>query len=416
MYMFNTYRWDYPQVAALVAPRPLLISNTDSDSIFPLDGVYRTFEAVRRIYRLHNAADNVALQITAGGHSDTQELRIHAFRWFNHHLKGDDSLIDVTAEKLFEPEQLRVFDRLPAASLNADVQENFVPVADPPLPNNEAEWNLLSSLWMQSLRDKTFAAWPAENVPLDVEEVFSVNREGLTLRAVDFTSQEEIRLRLYLVHRSDLETAELVVLNAVDEFGYREFLATTVMAFAAQLTDEMTTEPDPSAFKQLQGMLPSTVMAFVAPRGIGPTAWNQTERKQIQHRRRFYLLGQSLDGMRVWDVRRAVQAVRSAAGMQQAAFFLQATGPMAGVALYASLFEPGVARLNLYRLPTSHRAGPYLLNVRRFMDLPQAVALASTKSGVVLYQTDENAWGYARSVASLLGRKDSIQIRKPVPD
>ena len=39
MYMVNTYRWDYPQVAALVAPRPLLISNTDSDGIFPLDGV-----------------------------------------------------------------------------------------------------------------------------------------------------------------------------------------------------------------------------------------------------------------------------------------------------------------------------------------------------------------------------------------
>ncbi len=41
MYMVNTYRWDYPQVAALVAPRPLLIANTDKDGIFPLDGVVR---------------------------------------------------------------------------------------------------------------------------------------------------------------------------------------------------------------------------------------------------------------------------------------------------------------------------------------------------------------------------------------
>src|SRR5688572_5528813 len=95
MFMLNTYRWDYPQVAALVAPRPLLISNTDSDRIFPLDGVYRTFEKVRRIYRLHEPTDRgasakVALNITSGGHMDTQELRTHAFRWFNHHLKGDD--------------------------------------------------------------------------------------------------------------------------------------------------------------------------------------------------------------------------------------------------------------------------------------------------------------------------------------
>ena len=41
MYFANTYGWDYPQVAALVAPRPLLISNTDRDSIFPLGGVVR---------------------------------------------------------------------------------------------------------------------------------------------------------------------------------------------------------------------------------------------------------------------------------------------------------------------------------------------------------------------------------------
>ena len=37
MFMVNTYRWDYDKVAALVAPRPLLISNTDKDRIFPLE-------------------------------------------------------------------------------------------------------------------------------------------------------------------------------------------------------------------------------------------------------------------------------------------------------------------------------------------------------------------------------------------
>ena len=36
MFMVNTERWDFDRVAALVAPRPLLISNTDKDQIFPL--------------------------------------------------------------------------------------------------------------------------------------------------------------------------------------------------------------------------------------------------------------------------------------------------------------------------------------------------------------------------------------------
>jgi hypothetical protein len=31
MFMVNTYRWDYPLIAALIAPRPLLGGNTDAD-------------------------------------------------------------------------------------------------------------------------------------------------------------------------------------------------------------------------------------------------------------------------------------------------------------------------------------------------------------------------------------------------
>ena len=41
----------------------------------------------------------VALNITAGPHKDTQELQTHAFRWFNHYLKGDDSPIDMPRPK-----------------------------------------------------------------------------------------------------------------------------------------------------------------------------------------------------------------------------------------------------------------------------------------------------------------------------
>ena len=52
MFHVNTYRWDFAQVAALVAPRPLMILNTDDDRIFPLDGVNRIFNQVRHIYDL----------------------------------------------------------------------------------------------------------------------------------------------------------------------------------------------------------------------------------------------------------------------------------------------------------------------------------------------------------------------------
>ncbi|HLB74982.1 MAG TPA: alpha/beta hydrolase family protein, partial [Sedimentisphaerales bacterium] len=91
MYFVNTYRWDYLQLPALVAPRPLLISNTDKDSIFPLDGVMRTYLKTMKIYDLYDARDKLGLHICEGPHKDTQQLRVHAFVWFNRFLKDDDS-------------------------------------------------------------------------------------------------------------------------------------------------------------------------------------------------------------------------------------------------------------------------------------------------------------------------------------
>ena len=108
MFMVNTHRWDFGQLAALIAPRPLLIANSDKDPIFPLDGVIRVHSAVARIYALHKASEKLGLLITEGPHKDTQDLQVPAFRWFNRFLKAEEPLITTAAEKLFEPRELRV--------------------------------------------------------------------------------------------------------------------------------------------------------------------------------------------------------------------------------------------------------------------------------------------------------------------
>src|ERR1043166_2299554 len=113
MFMVNTYRWDYPMVAALVAPRPLLICNSDKDSIFPLDGVERIHQKVARIYKLYGASTNLGLLITEGPHQDTQDLQLPVFRWFNRHLKHQDPIIEMAARPMFTGQQLKVFDKLP---------------------------------------------------------------------------------------------------------------------------------------------------------------------------------------------------------------------------------------------------------------------------------------------------------------
>ncbi len=417
MFMVNTYRWDYGQVAALVAPRPLLISNTDRDGIFPLEGVVRTHAQVRKIYELHKATDKLALHITAGPHKDTQELRVHAFRWFNHFLKNDDELIEKTAVKMFEPEDLKVFDKLPEDELNSEIQETFVSKSDSTdVPEGKKAWRAKRDSWRTALQEKAFRGWPQEANDLSTKEVFSVERHGIHFQAIDFESQKSIRLRLYVAHRAGLDKADLVVLNVLDENSWSEFLATMRPGFEEELKGEFLPEGDEEMFKQTQGMFKSFkwAMAYVAPRGVGPTAWDQSKKKQTQHRRRFYLLGQSLDGMRVWDVRQAAAALRSLDSMKNVPLWLQSQRRMAGVTLYASLYIPEVTRLDLHDMPKTHREGPFLLNVRRYLDLQQTVAMAAENSRVVLYQDEKMGWDFPSQVAEKLDwGKKQIQIRTP---
>jgi dienelactone hydrolase len=423
MFMVNTYRWDYAKVAALVAPRPLLISNTDKDGIFPLDGVVRVHDRVRKIYRLLGADKNLGLQITEGPHADTQELHIHAFRWFNRFLKNDTALVEKTAVKFFQPEQLRVFADLPTDQINTKIQETFVATAKPPeVPASAEAWSTQRDGWLKSLREKTFRGWPDDTEldarSLDITKEFDVEREGIRFAAYNFISQPGIRLRLYVAHRAGLthDKLDLVVLNALDEGGWSKWLAGMQVGFAEQLQDESLPAPDAKAFDDTRKMFQSFAwgMAYVAPRGIGPTAWDQSPKKQTQHRRRFLLLGQTLDSMRVWDVRRAAQTLRAAdtGGFHKTPLWLQGEHSMSVVSLYASLFEPNIARLDLWHLPPSHQSGPDLLNVLRYLDLPQTLAMAAERSSIRIYQENAAGWEFPQAVATKLGwDAKRIQVR-----
>src|SRR5436190_3388568 len=131
MFMVNTYRWDFGQVAALASPRPLLLENSDKDTIFPLDGVYRVHQQANLIYELQGAKKNLGLTITEGPHKDTQDLQVPALHWFNRYFKQDEAPIEILARDFFTPEELKVFKEIPADQINTKIHDTFVPAAPP---------------------------------------------------------------------------------------------------------------------------------------------------------------------------------------------------------------------------------------------------------------------------------------------
>src|SRR5215469_16228926 len=106
--------------------------------------------------------------------------------------------------------------------------------------------------------------------------------------------------------------------------------------------------------------------------------------------------------MRAWDIRRAMQAIRSIDEFREASPAIRSQGPMAADCLYATLFEPPITRLELANLPKSHRDGPQLLNVLQTLDLNVTIALAAERCELRLYQTDIST-DYATDIASRLG-------------
>jgi len=418
MYFVNTYRRDYCLLPALVAPRPLLISNSDKDRIFPLDGVVRIYNKTREIYGLYDAAKNLGLNITEGPHKDTQELRIHAFVWFDRFLKGQTRLIDKPAVPFFEPEQLKVFDKLPEDQVNTKIHHSFVPAAGPPaVPQSPAEWAKQCDCWITSLKQKVFRGWPTDDEagPIQPKQTISSEKDGLSLTAYEFDSQPHVRLRLYVVAPEAGKKTRSLTLTVLDEQLWSQLLAAMAGRFEQEPGAPNPPAADAEALAEIcKALEAGRALAFFAPRGIGPYAWNRDERKQTQIRRRFMLLGQTLDGMRVWDVRRAVRALRSIKPLRRVPLTLQARQNMAGIALYAALFEPDVQKLNLWDPPASHHDGPILLNVLRYLDMPQAVAMAAERCDVRLFSEDDTISQFAQQVIKRLGRPGK-RLQRLVP-
>lgn len=423
MFMVNTYRWDFPMVAALCAPRPLLLGNSDVDDIFPVPGYRRLADKVRRIYDLYDARDRFALLETKGPHKDTPELRQGAFAWLNRWLKNETNPITGDRDdKRFTPQQLKVYPKQPPEdALNVAIQEVFIQPARPTLPRQadvvKVWWPAQAEEWRQALQDKVFRGWPQEPPPLSPKAGADITRAGLRVRGIDFTSQEGVDLRCWLVTAEKVEKPSLVVLTTVDETGWQDWLKEIGPDFKEALQLAELPKVDEKKAAALRQLLSKQKWGFVtvAPRGIGPTRWSEVGTLvDNQIKRRYALLGQTLDGQRVWDVRRALAAVSAQPDLEDVPVWLQGHGEMAVIALYAALFEPKVKRLDLWQPPHSHRDGPTFLNVRRIFDIPQAMALAFPCE-IRLYvnsAAEEAAWEWPMRLQQALGR-DFVKVRRP---
>lgn len=391
MFMHNAYGWPWTQVAALIAPRPLLFINSDADALFPMDGNERISNRLERFYSLFGAGDRFETLVSVGGHAYRQDIRQAVYRFINSHLKNDprpvadseqDLVVDDNGARKFpiSPKTLRVFPRdedLPKDRINARVDEVFVPMANLEAPGAGGfeKWkaDLISRLRETSFRylpaspsaGETAAAPPGDTVSLHPEEGITIHVRRL----------------------------------AGDENAKRCVVALTGPEGAA-------TEPS-----WLDGIRQAgDCVLLCEARGYGRTVWN-TKSPPNRVVRSLVLLGRTLDAGRVLD---AVTAVRAAGNLASAdaPVHLAGKGAQGVIAAYAALLEPKVAGITLIEPPMSHMDpnAPVLLNVLRVCDIPDVLGALAPRPLTLIGATGDGV-EKVKKIYEAAGAADLLEIR-----
>ena len=417
MYFVNFYRWDFDVVAALVAPKPLLVVNTDADPIFPLGGVKRVVEAARKVYEWEDAGDRIDLLVGSGGHVDTEEVRHPVYAFFERHLKGHEvEVADIKEpDRDFPIEVLRVLPvgEIPPDARNATIHETFVPRAEvPPVPETKEAWERLKASWLAEIRAKSLAGWPEGDdlASVEFDVVSDRTRDGLRWREFAYESMPGVPNRLWLLSSATGGDASELHLQ----------LMTEEIAEEVEKLNEHFEDPEAGPFVGFE-VYPKAIrdgswIAFLEPRGSGSLAWEASEERSI--RRRLALLGQTLDGMRAWDARRAVGAIRALDGLGSATVLLSAIPGQATVALMASAIDPINSKLVLGFPSPDLERGQAFLGLSRVLDAPQMLALVAAEDIKLITREGPEVWDWGRGIRRLVGTADGlriIELSKPEP-
>ena len=76
------YRYlDFPDLAALAAPRALMVINGSRDALFALDGVKAAFDKIGRLYAKAGSSDRVRCRLFDAPHEFNLEMQSEAWEW-----------------------------------------------------------------------------------------------------------------------------------------------------------------------------------------------------------------------------------------------------------------------------------------------------------------------------------------------
>ncbi|MEK7415535.1 MAG: CocE/NonD family hydrolase [Planctomycetota bacterium] len=354
-FWINTFGWDLPDVAALIAPRPLLVASATEDVLFRPYAFREVVRRTRKLYRAYGCDQRLALCEAATPHGYSPRLNLAVFNWFEQHLKGSALTVrdDIDANDASDAD-LRVYPPAgpPAADRLNRVDEFFIRLPTTTVAKSKAQWLTHQRHALSQLRELTFRQIP-ERMRQPAARLRQQGRtQTLRHRTLEFESEPGMHIRMHLAmpiagpHPCPVIVAPLA--------------ADARMSFAGTGAGLDAVNPAVAGF------------ATVEVRGTGWTSIGVGLEWTL--RRALPTIGQTLYERRIFDLLAAISVLRKQPGIGSIATF--GRGYDAAVAIYAALRDPQVTECVVQDPVTTHgQGGPELLNVLKIGDLPDNAAL-----------------------------------------
>ena len=387
-FWINYYRWCWPDIGSLIAPRAMLMASGSEDILWRPYAYRDVAHRIRRQYAELEAANKFDLVEDLTPHGYTPKLRRAIFTWFNTHLKNDPTPVTDDITDFVEPEEnLLVFDgKLPEQDEMRQIDKLLVTNAELPTISDEATWQAHQKTALKRLRELTFRHTLSEDPPGQRDFRADGSSRGNTFGTYVFDSFDGMTISIK-TKRPDESQQHLPML-----------------AFAVQPDARSTFAGGGSSRPRTRHEIATAAIEVrnTAATSVGPGyLWTV--------RRSYPLLGETLPERQVSDMLAAIALLRKDSATGPVAVF--GHGHTAPLAIYAAILDPQITEIVLAEAPTSHEdpRTPEFLGVLRIGDLPHNLALAYPRPITFVGKVPE-AYTWTRQLYEKLGAGDRIRV------
>lgn len=397
IYYHNTMGWDFPVVAGLIAPRPLLITSGQRDTIFPPDGYHEVYRRGKRIYDLLAAGESDRIrEVDADvGHSDPPQFLKASREWMHRWLKGDSTpLPEPEANLPMEaPEALACLADLPSGASNFRIQDELTSPVKLREPRTHRDWLRRREQVLAGLKENVFRWFPDRRGPV-AARVSNPNAGWGTRYAACKTVDLESEPGLWIHARlfSPLEPRGPVPwVIYVKEPGER---------FYTSDLDELLPFLGRCHLLEVRPRFSEKTMSF--------GEFSDLERTAVW-------VGRTVGSMQVWDILRAIDWAWAQESLAADRWVLYGKNEFAALTLYAALLDERISEVVVSQPPSSHWRAPALLNVLRVTDLPE-VAACLVPRRLSFVGAAPPGFDLTRRVYALSRARDSLRVAGSAPE